>query len=127
MSLFRRKPLEQLLGETTEPNRQLKRVLGPIQLTALGVGASVGAGIFSSIGSAVAGGADHVGAGPAIIVSFVLVAFACALAGFCFAEFSSIGPTAGSALTYAYSILGELVGWIIGLDLILEHAGRNVA
>ena len=127
MSLFRRKPLEQLLGETTEPARQLKRVLGPVQLTALGVGASVGAGIFSSIGSAVAGGGEHVGAGPAIIVSFMLVAVACALAGLCYAEFAAMIPTSGSAYTYAYATLGELIAWIIGWDLILEYAVGNVA
>jgi APA family basic amino acid/polyamine antiporter len=105
----------------------LKRVLGPVQLTALGVGAAVGAGIFSSIGSAVAGGKDHIGAGPAIIISFLLVAVACALAGFCYAEFASMVPTAGSAYTYAYVTLGELMAWIIGWDLILEYAVGNVA
>jgi APA family basic amino acid/polyamine antiporter len=125
--LFRRKPLEQLMGDTIEPERQLKRVLGPVQLTALGVGASIGAGIFSSIGSAVAGGPDHPGAGPAIIVSFVLVAVACALAGVCYAEFASMVPTAGSAYTYSYATLGEMVAWIIGWDLILEYAVGNVA
>src|SRR5678815_624493 len=112
--LFRRKPLEQLMGDTIEPELQLKRVLGPVQLTALGVGASIGAGIFSSIGSAVAGGPDHPGAGPAIIVSFVLVAVACALAGVCYAEFASMVPTAGSAYTYSYATLGEMVAWVIG-------------
>ncbi len=125
--LFRRKSLDQLVGETVVPQHQLKRVLGPVQLTALGVGAAVGAGIFSSIGTAVAGGPDHVGAGPAIIVSFVLVAVACALAGFCYAEFAAMVPTAGSAYTYAYATLGELVAWIIGWDLILEYAVGNVA
>lgn len=125
--LFRRKSLDQMVGETIEPERQLKRVLGPVQLTALGVGAAVGAGIFSSIGSAVAGGGEHVGAGPAIILSFVLVAVACALAGFCYAEFASMVPTAGSAYTYAYATLGELIAWIIGWDLILEYAVGNVA
>src|SRR3989441_2788335 len=89
IQLFRRKSLDQSVGETTEPQHQLKRVLGPVQLTALGVGAAIGAGIFSSIGSAVAGGGEHVGAGPAIIISFILVAVACALAGFCYAEFAS--------------------------------------
>src|SRR6266478_2925430 len=127
IQLFRRKSLDQSVGETTEPQHQLKRVLGPVQLTALGVGAAVGAGIFSSIGSAVAGGGDHVGAGPAIIVSFILVAFAFALAGFCYAEVASMVPTAGSAYTYAYATLGELIAWIIGWDLILEYAVGNVA
>jgi basic amino acid/polyamine antiporter, APA family len=125
--LFRRKSLDQLVGDSTEPQHRLKRVLGPVQLTALGVGAAVGAGIFSSIGSAVAGGSEHVGAGPAIIVSFILVAVACALAGFCYAEFASMVPTAGSAYTYAYATLGELIAWIIGWDLILEYAVGNVA
>src|SRR2546426_2508897 len=125
--LFRRKSLDQLVGETIEPEHRLKRVLGPVQLTALGVGAAIGAGMFSSIGSAVAGGGDHVGAGPAIIVSFVLVAVACALAGFCYAEFASMVPTSGSAYTYAYATLGELLAWIIGWDLILEYAVGNVA
>src|SRR5881296_4405713 len=125
--LLRRKSLDQLVGETIEPQHQLKRALGPIQLTALGVGAAIGAGIFSSIGSAVAGGGEHVGAGPAIIISFILVAFACALAGFCYAEFASMVPTAGSAYTYAYATLGELIAWIIGWDLILEYAVGNVA
>src|SRR5436190_13377004 len=127
IQLFRRKSLDQSVGETTEPQHQLKRVLGPVQLTALGVGAAIGAGIFSSIGSAVAGGGEHVGAGPAIIISFILVAFACALAGFCYAEFASMVPTAGSAYTYAYATLGELIAWIIGWDLILEYAVGNVA
>src|SRR6266566_5422502 len=127
IQLFRRKSLDQSVGETTEPQHQLRRVLGPVQLTALGVGAAIGAGIFSSIGSAVAGGGDHVGAGPAIIISFILVAVACALAGFCYAEFASMVPTAGSAYTYAYATLGELIAWIIGWDLILEYAVGNVA
>ena len=125
--LFRRKSLDQLVGDTVEPQHQLKRVLGPVQLTALGVGAIVGAGIFSSIGTAVAGGPDHVGAGPAIILSFVLVAVACAFAALCYAEFASMVPTAGSAYTYAYATLGELVAWIIGWDLVLEYAVGNVA
>src|SRR5215471_18923384 len=125
--LFRRKTLEQLVGDSTEPQHQLKRALGPVQSTALGVGAAIGAGIFSSIGSAVAGGGEHVGAGPGIIISFVLVAIACALAGFCYAEFASMVPTAGSAYTYSYATLGELVAWIIGWDLILEYAVGNVA
>ncbi|HQJ49173.1 MAG TPA: amino acid permease [Verrucomicrobiota bacterium] len=124
---FRRKSLDQLVGETVVPQHQLKRVLGPIQLTAMGVGAAVGAGIFSSIGTAVAGGAEHVGAGPAIVVSFLLVAAACALAGFCYAEFAAMVPTSGSAYTYAYATLGELVAWVIGWDLILEYAVGNVA
>jgi basic amino acid/polyamine antiporter, APA family len=127
LQLFRRKSLDQLVGETTEPQHQLKRVLGPVHLTLFGVGAIVGAGIFSTIGTAAAGGADHVGAGPAIIVSFLIMAPICALAGLCYAEFASMAPVAGSAYTYAYATLGELVAWIIGWDLILEYAVGNVA
>ncbi len=125
--LFRRKSLDQLAAETIAPQFQLKRALGPVHLTLLGVGAVIGAGIFSSIGSAVAGGADHAGAGPAIILSFVLSAVACGFAGLCYAEFAAMVPVSGSAYTYAYATLGELVAWIIGWDLILEYAVGNVA
>ena len=125
--IFRRKSIDQLLGETREPQHQLKRVLGPVHLTLFGVGAIVGAGIFSTIGTAAAGGADHPGAGPAIVISFLLMAPICALAGLCYAEFASLVPVSGSAYTYAYATLGELVAWIIGWDLILEYAVGNVA
>jgi APA family basic amino acid/polyamine antiporter len=125
--LFRRKPLDQFLGETEQPHLQLKRCLGPIQLTLLGVGAIVGAGIFSTVGTAAAGGGEHVGAGPALVVSFILVAVACGFAALCYAEFAAMVPVAGSAYTYAYATLGELIAWIIGWDLILEYAVGNVA
>ena len=125
--LFRRKSLERLVGETIEPRHQLKRTLGPVHLTLFGVGAIVGAGIFSTVGTAAAGGADHIGAGPAIIVSFLIMAPICALAGLCYAEFASMAPVCGSAYTYAYATMGELVAWIIGWDLILEYAVGNVA
>ena len=94
--LFRRKTLDHLLGETIEPERQLKRALGPVQLTLLGVGAIVGAGIFSTIGTAAAGGADHTGAGPALVLSFALVAVACGFAALCYSEFASMVPVSGS-------------------------------
>jgi basic amino acid/polyamine antiporter, APA family len=125
--LFRRKSLDRLVGETLEPRHQLKRALGPMHLTLFGVGAVVGAGIFSTIGSAAAGGAGHTGAGPAIMVLFLIMAPICALAGLCYAEFASMAPVAGSAYTYAYATMGELVAWIIGWDLILEYAVGNVA
>ena len=125
--LFRRKSLDRLVGETVEPQHQLKRALGPVHLTLFGVGAIVGAGIFSSVGTAAAGGADHIGAGPAIIISFLIMAPICALAGLCYAEFASMAPVSGSAYTYAYASLGELMAWIIGWDLILEYAVGNVA
>ncbi|HEY0479141.1 MAG TPA: amino acid permease [Kofleriaceae bacterium] len=105
----------------------LHRVLGKWDLTALGVGAIIGAGIFASTGSAIAGGGDHIGAGPAIVLSFVLTAVACGFAALCYAEFAAMVPVAGSAYTYAYAALGELIAWIIGWDLIIEYAIGNVA
>jgi APA family basic amino acid/polyamine antiporter len=125
--LFRRKPLDRLVGETTEPRRQLRRVLGPVHLTLLGMGAIIGAGVFTSIGSAAAGGADHVGAGPALVISFLMVSVACGFAALCYAEFAAMVPVSGSAYTYAYATLGELAAWIIGWDLILEYAISNAA
>ncbi|HSL71971.1 MAG TPA: amino acid permease, partial [Longimicrobiales bacterium] len=104
-----------------------RRVLGPWQLTALGIGAIIGAGIFSGAGTAIAGGADHLGAGPALILSYVLVALACGFAALCYAEFAAMIPQAGSAYTYAYATLGELIAWIIGWDLIIEYAVGNIA
>jgi amino acid transporter len=125
--LFRRKSLDQLVGETADPSHQLRRVLGPVQLTLLGVGAIIGAGIFSTVGTAAAGGGEHVGAGPALVLSFLFVAVACGFAALCYSEFASMVPVSGSAYTYAYATLGELVAWIIGWDLILEYAVGNVA
>jgi APA family basic amino acid/polyamine antiporter len=125
--LFRRKTLDQLVGETADPSQQLRRVLGPVQLTLLGVGAIIGAGIFSTVGTAAAGGGEHIGAGPALVLSFVFVAIACGFAALCYSEFASMVPVSGSAYTYAYATLGELVAWIIGWDLILEYAVGNVA
>src|ERR1051326_5318541 len=125
--LFRVKPLSQFVADTEQPDKQLKRALGPVQLTLLGIGAIVGAGIFSLVGTAAAGGAGHTGAGPALILSFVLVAIACGFAALCYAEFAAMVPVAGSAYTYSYATLGELVAWIIGWDLILEYAVGNVA
>lgn len=125
--LFARKSADRLLAESQAPDRQLKRVLGKWDLTALGIGALIGAGIFASTGSAIAGGADHLGAGPAIVISFILTATACAFAAMCYAEFAAMVPISGSAYTYAYASLGELVAWIIGWDLIIEYAVGNIA
>jgi APA family basic amino acid/polyamine antiporter len=125
--LFAVKSLDRLVGETHDPRQQLKRTLGPVQLTALGIGAIIGAGIFSSVGSAAAGGAAHLGAGPAVALSFVLTAIACGFAALCYAEFAAMVPVAGSAYTYAYATLGEFIAWVIGWDLILEYAVGNVA
>jgi len=126
-SLFRTKPLDTLLGETEHPEQRLKRTLGPVHLTLLGVGAIIGAGIFSTVGTAAAGGAGHTGAGPALVLSFVLVAVACGFAALCYSEFAAMVPVSGSAYTYSYATLGELIAWIIGWDLILEYAVGNVA
>src|SRR5687768_10072934 len=127
MSLFSRKLIAELKDEAIPLDTGLKRVLGPWQLTALGIGAIIGAGIFSGAGTAVAGGPNHVGAGPALVLSYVLVAIACGFAALCYAEFASLIPQAGSAYTYAYATLGELVAWIIGWDLIIEYAVGNIA
>jgi APA family basic amino acid/polyamine antiporter len=126
MQLFARKPLDQLETEAASLSG-LRRALGKWDLTALGIGAIVGAGIFATTGSAIAGGGAHTGAGPAIVVSFLLTAVACGLAALCYAELAAMIPVAGSAYTYAYAALGELVAWIIGWDLIIEYAVGNVA
>src|SRR5512138_447421 len=127
LQLFRRKSLDHLVGETTEPQHQLRRVLGPLQLTLLGIGAIVGAGIFSTVVTAAAGGGEHIGAGPALVISFLVVAIACGFAGLCYAEFAAMVPVSGSAYTYAYATLGELAAWLIGWDLVLEYAISNAA
>jgi APA family basic amino acid/polyamine antiporter len=151
-SLTRRKSIDQLIADTERADRRLKRVLGPWSLTALGIGAIIGTGIFILTGTAAAGeklayesilkapvldvllhGRDALslagrpGAGPAIALSFFLVAVVCGLAGLCYAELASMIPVAGSAYTYTYATLGELVAWIIGWDLILEYAVSNMA
>ncbi|MGH9398737.1 MAG: amino acid permease [Thermoanaerobaculia bacterium] len=125
--LFRTKSLDALVADTHEPGHQLKRVLGPWNIIALGVGAVIGAGIFATIGTAAAGDGVRPGAGPALTLSFVLTAVVCSFAALCYAEFASMVPVAGSAYTYAYGTLGELVAWIIGWDLIIEYAIGNVA
>jgi len=125
--LFRRKSLDQLVEGTVEPQHQLQRLLGPVQLTLLGVGAIVGAGIFSSIGTAAAGDGVRLGAGPALVISLIMVTVACGFAALCYAEFAAMVPVSGSAYTYAYATLGELAAWLIGWDLILEYAISNAA
>src|SRR5882672_10012790 len=118
MSIFATKSIEQLKAEAAvSGEHSLKRVLGPINLVTLGIGAIIGTGIFVLTGEAAAA---H--AGPAIVLSMVLAGFASALAGLCYSEFASTVPIAGSAYTYGYATLGECVAWIIGWDLILEYA-----
>ena len=123
MDLFVKKTANELLQEAeNEGGHGLKRVLGPWGLIALGVGVIIGAGLFSVTG--IVAGAHT---GPAIVISFALAAIACALAGLCYAEFASMLPVAGSAYTYSYFTMGELVAWIIGWDLVLEYAVASVA
>ncbi|WP_028525960.1 amino acid permease [Runella limosa] len=115
--LWIKKPLDQLLSESSGEGNQLKRTLGAGSLIALGIGAIIGAGLFS-----ITGGAAANQAGPAITISFIVAALGCAFAGLCYAEFASMIPVAGSAYTYSYATLGEFVAWIIGWDLVLEYA-----
>ncbi len=104
----------------------LRRTLGKWHLTALGVGATIGAGIFATTGTAIVGDPLRPGAGPAIVLSFLLTALTCGFAALCYAEFAAMVPISGSAYTYAYASLGELVAWIIGWDLIIEYAVGNI-
>jgi APA family basic amino acid/polyamine antiporter len=123
--LLRRKTLQDCENDIAERGG-LRRTLGKWHLTALGVGATIGAGIFATTGTAIVGDALRPGAGPAIILSFVLTAVACGFAALCYAEFAAMVPIAGSAYTYAYASLGEFVAWIIGWDLIIEYAVGNI-
>jgi APA family basic amino acid/polyamine antiporter len=124
-SLFVRKSIAECESDIAERGG-LKRTLNKWHLTALGVGATIGAGIFATTGTAIVGDAARPGAGPAIILSFFLTAVTCGFAALCYAEFASMVPIAGSAYTYAYASLGEFVAWIIGWDLIIEYAVGNI-
>src|ERR1700712_1452438 len=115
-SLSRRKPISLILKEM-EGESRLRRVLGPWQLSSLGVGAIIGTGIFVLTGIAA-----HDKAGPALMLAYALAGAACVFAALCYAEFAAMVPVAGSAYTYAYATLGELAAWIIGWDLVLEYA-----
>jgi len=126
-SLFRVKNVDAILQEAQGEGRSLRKVLGRVDLIALGIGGIIGAGIFALVGTAAAGDSARLGAGPALMVSFLITGVACAFTGLCYAEFASSVPISGSAYTYAYATLGELVAWIIGWDLILEYAVGNVA
>jgi APA family basic amino acid/polyamine antiporter len=131
-SLFARKPIAELVAESESPGG-LRRALGAGDLVMLAIGAVIGAGIFSSIGTAAAGEilpsgvVVRYGAGPALIISFVLLGVVCGLAALCYAELAAMIPQAGSAYAYSYATLGELIAWIIGWDLILEYAVGNIA
>jgi APA family basic amino acid/polyamine antiporter len=115
--MLARKSLDTILAEMEGGEGRLKRALGPVSLTSLGIGAVIGAGIFAATGAA----AKDV-AGPALMVSYLVAGVTCIFAALCYAEFASMAPVAGSAYTYAYATLGELFAWIIGWDLVLEYA-----
>jgi basic amino acid/polyamine antiporter, APA family len=117
LSLFAVKPITRILRESEGGAHQLKRTLGPLNLVALGIGAVIGAGLF-----ALTPQAAHDHAGPAVVFSFIVAAIGCAFAGMCYSEFATMIPIAGSAYTYAYATMGELIAWIIGWDLTLEYA-----
>ncbi len=117
MNLFVKKPIHQIIATSEEGEHKLQRTLGPVSLISLGIGAIIGAGLFSLTGIAAAENA-----GPAVVLSFVVAAVGCAFAGMCYSELASMIPVAGSAYTYTYATMGELVAWIIGWDLVLEYA-----
>jgi basic amino acid/polyamine antiporter, APA family len=152
LQLFRKKSPDHLIAEAAAPERQMKRALGPFALTCIGIGAIIGTGIFALAGTAAAGEQlaasiwktpilnfiqswmSHAplvfgrpGAGPAVMLSFVVAGVACGFAALCYAELASMIPVSGSAYTYSYATLGELIAWIIGWDLILEYAVGNMA
>ena len=115
MGIMRTKSIEQSIRDTEEPEFQLRKALGPLDLTIFGIGVIIGTGLFVLTGQAAANFA-----GPAVSLSFVISGVACALAALCYAEFASTVPVAGSAYTFSYASLGEFIAWIIGWDLILE-------
>jgi APA family basic amino acid/polyamine antiporter len=147
--LFRKKDIDQLISDSENPEKRLNKSLGWLSLTSLGIGAVIGSGIFTIVGTAIAGqklqfssilnaplleyliyhsaSFGRPGAGPAIALSFVLVGVVCAFAALCYAELAAMIPIAGSAYTYTYATMGELIAWIIGWDLILEYAVSNMA
>ncbi|MEP7010356.1 MAG: amino acid permease [Acidobacteriota bacterium] len=125
--LFQTKSLDAILASAADKTNALRRELGPWNVTLLGVGAIVGAGIFATIGTAAAGDAARPGAGPSLMLSFAITALVCAFTALCYAEMAAMVPISGSAYTYSYATLGELIAWIIGWDLIIEYAVGNVA
>lgn len=125
--IFSTKSIDAILDESRPSEYSLRRALGPLQITMLGIGAIIGAGIFATIGTAAAGDMHRLGAGPGLMLSFGLAGVVCVFVALCYAEFASLVPISGSAYTYSYATLGELVAWIIGWDLIIEYAVGNVA
>jgi APA family basic amino acid/polyamine antiporter len=126
-AIFRTKSVEQILAESEHPAHRLKKTLTVWDLTGLGIGGIIGTGIFVLIGTAVVGDLNRPGAGPGIVLSFILSGITCALAALCYAEFAAMIPVAGSAYTYSYTTLGEFLAWITGWNLILEYGVACVA
>ncbi|HXD31096.1 MAG TPA: amino acid permease [Pyrinomonadaceae bacterium] len=125
--IFRTKNLDDILASAEDAKHSLKRTLGAFNVTLIGIGAIIGAGIFATVGTAASGTAERAGAGPSLMLSFVITAVVCGFTALCYAELASMVPISGSAYTYSYATLGELVAWIIGWDLIIEYAIGNVA
>ncbi len=125
--LFQTKRLDDILATAASTEHTLKRTLGWGHVTLLGIGGIIGAGIFAVVGTAAAGDEVRLGAGPSITLSFVITAMVCGFTALCYSEFASLVPISGSAYTYSYATLGELLAWIIGWDLILEYAVGNTA
>ena len=125
--LFRTKPIDQILADSEHGEHKLKRTLTAWDLTGLGIGAIIGTGIFVLVGTAAVGDAHRPGAGPGLVLSFVVSGAACALAALCYAEFAAMIPVAGSAYTYSYATLGEFVAWLTGWNLVLEYGIACVA
>jgi len=125
--IFRTKNLDEILATAGGPQFALRRTLGSFNVTLIGIGAIIGAGIFATVGTAASGTAERAGAGPSLMLSFVITAVVCGFTALCYAELASMVPISGSAYTYSYATLGELVAWIIGWDLIIEYAIGNVA
>ena len=125
--LARTKSVDSLIHESEVRGHKLARVLGPLDVTMVGIGAIIGAGIFAMIGEAAVGATSGFPAGPALVISFIITGIACGFTALCYAELSAMVPISGSAYTYSYATMGELVAWIIGWDLILEYAIGNVA
>ena len=128
LQVLRTKNLDQIKEDAESGTEgHLKKSLGAIDLISLGIGAIIGTGIFAIIGTAVSGSSGHLGAGPAVSLSFIITAVACAFCALCYAEFAALVPISGSAYTYSYATLGEIIAWVIGWDLIIEYAVGNVA
>ena len=120
--LFRTKSIERILSDSDAPEHRLKRTLTAWDLTGLGIGAIIGTGIFVLIGTAIVGDTHRPGAGPGIMLSFILSGVTCALAALCYAEFAAMIPVAGSAYTYSYATLGEFLAWLTGWNLFWNMA-----